>query len=238
MRLADKGRSNAAAPLYNLALLGGDVDRGFGGFPGHGQGAAGAAFVEGDGEVFHWRGEFRDLHVDAGEVVAWPGIGGAPFAGLFADDQLPLICIGYREDRVVASGNGGAADVEVSVGDERGRFVCTGAPDLAVRNEVSENFPALHAWAGVIDLYGFSVGELAVGFRGRTGATGFVLRAGRGARDGETTEKTTKLFEHDVLQVEIWVRRSGRVYRRAIVPRRNCAAKGRDICRSWGHDIG
>ena len=103
--------------------------------------------VEGDGEVFHWRRELGDFHVDAGEVVARAGIRGAPFAGLLADDKLPLVGVGHGEDGVAASGNGGATDVEIGVGDEGGRFVCAGAPDLAVGNEITENFAALRARA-------------------------------------------------------------------------------------------
>ena len=37
----------------SVALLGGEVDGGFGGFPGDAQGAAGGGVVECDGEVFH-----------------------------------------------------------------------------------------------------------------------------------------------------------------------------------------
>src|SRR5580704_7263811 len=158
--LADMGRSGAApvhkhAVVVGSRLLGGDVDRGFSVFPRHAQGAAGRGVVEGDGEVFHRRRELGDFHVDAGEVVARAGIGGAPFAGFLADDELPFVGVGHGEDRVAAGWDGGAADVEIGVGDERGRFICAGAPDLAVGNEITENFAALHAWAGVRDLYGF-----------------------------------------------------------------------------------
>ena len=134
--------------------------------------------VEGDGEIFQWGGEFGDFHVDAGEVIARAGIGGAPFAGFFADDELPLVGVGHGEDGVAAGGNGGATDGEIGVGDEGGGFICTGAPHLAVGNEITENFAALHARARIIDLHRFSVGELAIGFGGRTGAAGFILRAG------------------------------------------------------------
>ena len=120
---------------------------------------------------------FGDFHVDASEIVAGAGIGGAPFAGFLADDELPFVGVGHGEDGVAAGGNGGAADVEIGVGDEGGRFICAGAPDLAVGNEITENFAALHARAGVSDLDGFSAGELAFGVGGRTGAAGFVLRA-------------------------------------------------------------
>ena len=102
-------------------LLGGDVDAGFCGFPGVG-------FVEGDGEIFQWGGELGDFHIDAGEVVAWAGIGGAPFAGFFADDELPFVGVGHGKDGVAAGGDGGAADVEIGIGDEGGRFICAGAP--------------------------------------------------------------------------------------------------------------
>ena len=133
--------------------------------------------VEGNGEVFHGGREFGDFHVDAGEIVAGAGIGGAPFAGFFADDELPFVGVGHGEEGIAAGGNSGAADVEIGVGDERGRFICTSAPDLAVGNELAENFAALHARARISDVYGFSVGELAIGFGGRTGAARFVLRA-------------------------------------------------------------
>ena len=76
--------------------------------------------VEGDGEVFHRGRELGDFHVDAGEVIARAGIGGAPFAGFFADDELPLVGVGHGEDGVAACGNGGAADGEIGVCDERG----------------------------------------------------------------------------------------------------------------------
>jgi hypothetical protein len=130
-----------------MRLLGGDVDGGFRVFPQHGEGAAGCALVERDGEIFQWGGELGDFHVDAGEVVAWAGVGGAPFAGFFADDELPLVGVGHGEDGVAAGGNCGAADVEIGVGDEGGRFICAGAPHFAEGNEASENLAALHAWA-------------------------------------------------------------------------------------------
>jgi hypothetical protein len=173
--VADMGRSSAA-PVHNHAavvsgarLLGGDVDACFCVFPGHGEGAAGAGLVERDGEIFHWGGELGDFHVDAGEVVAGAGIGGAPFTGFFADDELPLVGVGHGEDGVAAGGNCGATDIEVGIGDEGSRFICAGAPDFAEGNEASENFATFHARAGVGDFYGLAAGELAFGVGGRTG---------------------------------------------------------------------
>ncbi len=178
-------------------LLGGDVDGGFGVFPGHAEGAAGAGVIEGDGEVFHRGGELGNFHVDAGEVVAWAGIRGTPFAGFFADDELPFVGVGHGEDGVAAGGNVGASDVQVGVGDEGGRFIRAGAPHLPVGDECAENFASLHARARVSDLDGLAAGELAFGVGGRTGAAGFVLRASGERSNGETTNEGTKLFEHD-----------------------------------------
>ena len=61
-------------------------------------------------------------------------VGQAPLAGLLVDDQDPVVGIGdVDEEGVVALGHGQVADLEVSVGVQRGGGVGAGAPDRVVR---------------------------------------------------------------------------------------------------------
>jgi len=133
--------------------------------------------IEGDGEILQRRRELGDFHVDAREVFARAGIGGAPLAGLLADDELPFVGVRNGEEGVAACGNGGAADVEIGVGDKSGRFIRAGTPDFAVGDEIAVNFAAFRTGAGVVDGESFSASELAFGLGGRTGPASFVLSA-------------------------------------------------------------
>ena len=130
--------------------------------------------IEGDGEILDWRGGLRDFHVDAGQIVVGTGIGGAPFAGLFADDESPFAFTGDGEDGVLAGWHGSSTDSDVGGGGEGGGFIGTGAPDLSVGNEAAKNFAAFGAGAGVIDGDGFAI-DFALGFGWWARAGCFVL---------------------------------------------------------------
>src|SRR5208283_1481614 len=134
-----------------------------------------ARLAEGNGEIFDRRRKSGDFHVDAREILIGAGIVGAPFAGGFADDQGPLVLVGNGEDGVSAGGDRLAANNDVAGGDECGSFICTGAPDLAIRNEFTINLAALGARAGVVHGNGFSASKVNRGLRWWAGALRFVL---------------------------------------------------------------
>jgi len=57
--------------------------------------AAGSRLVKRDGEVFDRRGQAGNFHVHARQITRGAGVIRAPLARLFADDERPLILIGY-----------------------------------------------------------------------------------------------------------------------------------------------
>src|SRR6516225_7538691 len=145
--------------------------------------AARAHLVERDGEILDWPGRLRGAHVVATQILAFR-IVGAPLAGFLADDQAPLPLSRDREHRVAARGYVLAAEREVRVGHEGRRFVGSGAPHLAVRNQASVDLAALGAGTGVVHLDRFAVGELALRARGRT-RTRFIAARLSSGDDGE-----------------------------------------------------
>ncbi len=98
-------------------------------------GAAAFCVLEGDGHVFLRGGQGFAGHGCAAEVIAL-GVRDAPFTGLLADDEYPLLRAGQGEESVGAGGDVEGADLEVSRGDEGGGGVGSGAPDFAVGNDV------------------------------------------------------------------------------------------------------
>ena len=61
----------------------------------------------------------------------------------------PFVGRGYGENCVASGWHRFAADHKSLRGDERGRFVRAGAPDLSERYEGSIDLAALHARAGI-----------------------------------------------------------------------------------------
>src|ERR1700682_1943112 len=123
-------------------LLRGDVDGRASVFPLHEQRATLCTLIEGDGEILGGRGGFRNLHVDASEIVFRAGISGTPFAGLLADDESPFIFAGNGEDCVFAGGNGFFSAWNVRRGDERGGFIGSPTPKLARKKPSPKKFCA------------------------------------------------------------------------------------------------
>jgi len=177
--------STAAAGLPQSTLLFGDGDAGAGGLPVEAQGAGGGGMVEEDGEIFHGGGERRRCHVDAGEVALGTGVGSAPFAGFFADDQRPFLFIRKGEEGVTPGGNGLTANDDVGGGDEGGGLVGPRAPDFAIRNQSAINFAALGARAGVGDGDGFAAAEVASGSRGRARTRRLLLRGANADKNSQ-----------------------------------------------------
>src|SRR5262249_36766535 len=73
------------------------------------------------------------------------------------------------------------------------RFICSGAPHLAVRNQVAENGAPLFARARIVDGDGFSAGEFALRGCGWAWTLGFVLLGtnGNGGYDESENCKAT-----------------------------------------------
>ncbi len=88
------------------------------------------SLVERNSEILDGRNR-GDLQVDARKIIAWAGIVRAPFAGLLADDQSPLVLVGNGKHRVTTSRDGFAANGDISGGDERGGFIRAQAPHFA-----------------------------------------------------------------------------------------------------------
>ena len=134
--------TRASAPLFanDGALFFGEVDGVLGVFPFGGEGEAAVGGGEGEGEFFGFFVEGFFFHVDAGEFVFLDvgGVGDAPLADLFVDNEFGgAIGFGLHAEGVSAGGDGGVAEGEIDLGDEGGGIVGTHAPDGAVGDDVA-----------------------------------------------------------------------------------------------------
>jgi Tannase and feruloyl esterase len=99
---------------------------------------------------------FAHVHVDSAQIHRLV-VGETPLAGLFIDDELPVFGVGDEdENRVIAFGNGQAADVKVGIGVERRGIVRAGTPyrvGPVLRNSPAraEDFAAMHGGRAVFN---------------------------------------------------------------------------------------
>src|ERR1700687_3025666 len=173
---ADKVSQSLRSDIYRRAR----------GLPVDAQGAAVSRFVIRDGEVFHGRGQLRDLHVDARQFVALILVWNSPLSRFLVDDESPLVSSGNGEKRVAPGGHGLAANHHVAGGDEGGRFIRTGAPHLAERYESSINLASLRAGTGIVGLNRLASAEIA----GRgSGWAGFLAGSEEGESENQSDDK-------------------------------------------------
>src|ERR1700686_1960797 len=173
---ADKVSQSLRSDIYRRAR----------GLPVDAQGATVSRFVIRDGEVFHGRGQFRDFHVDARQFVALILVWDSPLSGFLVDDESPLVSSGDGEERVAPGGHGLAANHYVAAGDESGRCVCSGAPDLAEGHESSINLASLHAGTRIVGLNGLASPEITGCGSGRTR---FLERSENGESENQSDDK-------------------------------------------------
>src|ERR1700687_5357223 len=173
---ADKVSQSLRSDIYRRAR----------GLPVDAQGAAVSRFVIRDGEVFHRRGQFRDIHVDARQFVALILVRDSPFSSFLVDDESPLVSSGDGEERVAPGGHGLAANHYVAAGYEGRRFIRTGAPHLAERDESSKNLATLHTGTGIVRLYSLASPEIA----GRgSGWAGFLAGSENGESENQSDDR-------------------------------------------------
>src|SRR5438105_5175718 len=182
--------------LCEILFLLGNVHRGSRVLPVEVHGAAITFLIEGDGEIFNRSGGFGCCHVGTRQIVVFARIICTPLTCFLADNERPLVFVGYGEDGVAAGGNVFAADGEVGISNERSGLICPGAPYLAVGHESAIDFARLmglgiaDAGARIVHVNGLAVSELALRVGRWAGTLALVLL--RGGCDCEGNDQQGK----------------------------------------------